>query len=179
MCRIVIGRKPMRFNFDRLRVKQANGLKGVLCLLLLAHGLASFAAETTYKRVYDASANRYVYVPERTLSGRVNNKARSAWRNPVVKQAAIGTAVGAVAGGISGRSSALKGAGVGALVGAGTGLMDSSRVLDGKPMVKTTLKGAAIGTGASVINDSSVMKGAAIGGAAGAGTHLIRDWMNR
>ncbi len=96
----------------------------------------------------------------------------------VVKQAAVGAAVGAGVGALSDRSTVLKGAGVGALVGTGTGLMDSSRALDGRPLVRSTLKGAAIGTGAGVLTDRGAGRGAAVGAAAGAGTHFVRRWLN-
>lgn len=102
---------------------------------------------------------------------------RSAVRNPIVKQAAIGAGVGAIGGVISDRSSVLKGAGVGALTGAGTGLIDSSSTLRGRPLIRNTAKGAVIGTGASTVFGRSKLGGAAGGAAVGAGYQLFKDYM--
>ena len=99
--------------------------------------------------------------------------------NPVVKQAAIGGAVGAAAGGLSKESSIWKGLGIGALVGAGTGLLDSSRALDDKPLVKDAAKGAAIGAGTGAVVDSGVGKGAAVGAGAGAGWHFLKKYLDK
>lgn len=156
----------------------AKSLQGFLicCLTLSAVSAASNAnAETKYRRVYDASAKQYYYVPEKTTA----EKAKAVIKNPIVKQSAVGAAVGAAAGAFSDKSSALKGAGIGALVGAGSGLMDTSTTLNGKPLLKSTLKGAAIGTGASAIMDKSKLKGAAAGAAAGAGVQLLKDFLNK
>jgi hypothetical protein len=108
----------------------------------------------------------------------VGGTVRDAFGNPIVRQSAIGAGVGAAAGALTGQSSALKGAGVGAAVGAGTGLVDSSKTLRDKPLVRSSLKGAAIGTGASTLTERSKTKGAAAGAAAGAGTHFLREFIN-
>jgi hypothetical protein len=133
-------------------------------------------AETRYQRIYDTQTRQYYYVPEQqsTLRGEVSN----AMRNPVVKQAAIGAAVGAATGLLSDRTSLLKGAGVGALVGAGTGYVDRSATLSSKPLVRTALKGAAIGTGAGMLTQRGAVKGALIGGAAGAGWHYLQNYLD-
>jgi hypothetical protein len=160
-------------NFD-LQLPSLTVRRLVVCGVLSALMVSSLAgvaqSETRYRRVFDARTQQYYYVPEQTLKSKTTNFVK----NPVVKQSAIGAAVGAAAGGLSERSTAVKGAGVGAVVGAGTGLIDSSRALDGKPMVRSALKGAAIGTGTSAIIDKSMWKGAAAGAAAGAGVHLLR-----
>jgi hypothetical protein len=153
-------------------------LVGGLALGLLSSSVLMAFAETRYKKVYDASVQRYRYVPERTPTDRLRGGVKDGWRNPVVKQSAIGAGVGAATGVLTGRSGALKGAGVGALVGAGTGLIDSSSALRNKPMVRSTLKGVAIGTGTGVVTEGNVGKSAAIGAGVGAGTHLVRDWWN-
>jgi hypothetical protein len=150
---------------------------GAIALSFISGSLMMAFADTRYKRVYDASARQYRYVPENTVGRRLENTVRDGWRNPVIKQSAIGAGVGAATGGITGNG-LLKGAGVGALVGAGTGLIDSSTVFRDKPMVRSTLKGAAIGTGAGVVTEGSVVKGAAVGAGVGAGSHLLRDWWN-
>ncbi len=103
---------------------------------------------------------------------------RSLMRNPMVKQTAIGAGVGAAAGALSRETSVVKGAGIGALTGLGTGAIDSTGVLNRRPLVRSAAKGAVIGTGASAVMDRSKMKGAAVGAGAGAGYHLIRDYMN-
>ncbi|MEB3288045.1 MAG: YMGG-like glycine zipper-containing protein [Vampirovibrionales bacterium] len=106
----------------------------------------------------------------------VKDQARSAWRNPIVKQAAIGAGVGAATGVLTRESSVWKGAGVGALAGAGTGAVDSSRTLRDKPLVRSTAKGAIIGTGAAAVTNRGKVKGAAVGAGAGAGTHFLKKW---
>jgi hypothetical protein len=157
-------------------LKPQTTVKGLLAISLMGAFLLplGFADDTKYRRVYDASAKRYYYVPEKSLK----DKAKSAIKNPIVKQSAVGAAVGVAAGALSDKSSALKGAGIGALVGAGSGLIDTSSTLNNKPLLKTTLKGAAIGTGASAVMDKSKLKGAAAGAAAGAGVHLLKDYLN-
>jgi hypothetical protein len=143
--------------------------------LFLSSALCPFSeASPTYRRVYDARAGRYVYVENTTQS-----RARSVARDPIVKQAAIGAALGAGAGALTDKSTVLRGAGIGVLTGAGSGLIDSSRSLEGKPLVKSGLKGAVIGTGASAVTRNNKLKGAAIGGAAGAGVHVIRDYLGQ
>lgn len=106
----------------------------------------------------------------------VRREVRDAWGNKIVKQSVIGAGVGAGVGAISGESSILRGAGIGALSGAGTGLVDSSRTLRDKPLVRSTAKGAIIGTGASAVTRRSVAKGAAIGAGTGVGAHYLRKW---
>ncbi len=154
--------------------------KRVLSVSLLASFLMVFVssqamAETKYVRVYDSYTNSYRYVPEQGVA----DKTRSLFRDPVVKQAAVGAAVGVAAGALSDRASVGKSAVVGAAVGAGTGLLDKSGYLDGKPMIKSAVKGAAIGTAASAVTDRSKLKGAAVGGAAGAGYHWLQNFLNR
>jgi hypothetical protein len=150
---------------------------GLLALAFLSSSVwVAFADNTRYRKVYDANVQRYVYKPERTVSSRLRGGVRDGWRNPVIKQSAVGAGVGAATGLLTGRSGVLKGAGVGALVGAGTGLVDSSTALRNKPMVRSTLKGVAIGTGAGVVTEGNVGKSAAVGAGVGAGTHLVREW---
>lgn len=106
----------------------------------------------------------------------VRRQARDAWGNPIVKQAAIGAGIGAATGVLTKESSVWKGAGVGALSGAGTGLVDSSKTLRDKPLVRSTAKGAIIGTGAATVTNKGKVKGAAVGAGAGAGTHFLKRW---
>lgn len=108
----------------------------------------------------------------------IRREVRDAWGNKIVKQSVIGAGVGAGVGAVSGESSILRGAGIGALTGAGTGLVDSSRTLHDKPLVRSTAKGAIIGTGASAVTRRSAAKGAAVGAGAGVGAHFIRKWWN-
>jgi hypothetical protein len=95
-----------------------------------------------------------------------------------VRDAAVGTAIGAGAGLFTHRTSVGRGALVGGLTGAGTGAIGQSRYLQGKPLVRNTLQGAVIGTGASYATDSNRLKGAAVGAGAGAGYHYIRKYMD-
>ena len=150
----------------------------MVALSFLGGSLMMAFAEPRYRKVYDARAQQYRYVPERTVGKRIEGGVRSGWRNPIIKQSAVGAGVGAATGALTGNS-LLKGAGVGAVVGAGTGLIDTSTSLRNRPMVRSTLKGAAIGTGAGVVTEGSVGKSAAVGAGVGAGSHLIRDWWNR
>jgi hypothetical protein len=100
------------------------------------------------------------------------------WSKPIVKQAAVGAAIGAGAGVLSDRTSIGKGALAGALTGAGTGAVSQSRYFKNRPLLRTTAKGAIIGTGASYALGSDRLKGAVIGAGAGAGYHYIQKYMN-
>jgi hypothetical protein len=149
------------------------GMVAVFTLLSVTVPLSADAAETKYRRLYDPQTRRYVYVPESSIS----EKAKTAFKNPIVKQAAIGSAVGAAAGLLSDRTSILKGAGVGALTGAGAGLVDNSQSLSDNPLLRRSLKGALIGTGASVVTHGPALKGALVGAGAGAGYHYLKDYL--
>jgi hypothetical protein len=156
----------------RVTLSGLNVTKMLVVLTLMGSLVPAGYAETSYRRVYDASVQRYVYVPEETT---LKGKAQQAWKNPVVKQAAVGAAAGAAASLLTDRSSLLKGAGIGALVGAGTGYIDKSNTLGNHPMAKSALKGAAIGTGLGAISGRGSVKGAVVGAGAGAGIHYIKD----
>jgi hypothetical protein len=149
----------------------------VLSGLILMNAVSSvaMAEDVKYRRVFDARTQTYIYQPEQTTS----QKARNVMAKPVVKHAAVGAAAGVAAGALSDKSSVLKGAAIGAAAGVGSGLLNSSTTLNNRPMIKNTLRGAAVGTAASAVFGKSMVKGAAIGGAAGAGTQLIRDYMDK
>ena len=89
----------------------------------------------------------------------------------VVKHAAAG----AVLGGVSKEGSALRGASFGAAAGVGSGLLEKSQALNGRPMVKDTLKGAAIGAGTSAALGKNSLKGAAVG----AGSGAVWGWLRK
>jgi hypothetical protein len=108
--------------------------------------------------------------------GDLRRDLRRDLRNPIVRQAAIGAAAGGVVSGVTDRSSILKGVGVGALTGAGTGLVDRSRTLQDRPLLRNSAKGAIIGTGASAVLDRSKTRGAVTGAAGGAGYHLLKKY---
>lgn len=127
-----------------------------------------------YRRVYDARLRQYVFVREESWK----QKARTTFRNPIVKQAAIGAGIGAAAGAISDRTSMVKGAGLGALVGAGTGLVDQSRLLEDRPMVRRAVKGAGIGAAATTVTGGGALRGAGIGAGLGAGSQLLQNILN-
>lgn len=131
-------------------------------------------AAESYVRVYDSRTKQYVYVPK-SQANSFSAKARSAWSNPIIKQAVIGAGVGAAAGALSDRSSLLRGAVIGTAAGAGTGLVTNSQTLQDKPMVKTALKGAIIGGGVSALTRGSVLKGAGLGAGIGAGAQLLNQ----
>lgn len=131
-------------------------------------------AEQKYERIYNAQAHKYEYVPVEGLGHKTLDYLKA---HPVVRDSAVGAAAGIGASALSGESSLLKGAGVGALAGAGTGLVSSSKLLHGKPLVKSSAEGAIIGTGASTIFGKSKLKGAAVGAAAGAGAHYLRKYV--
>lgn len=99
-------------------------------------------------------------------------------KKPVVKQAAIGAAAGAAGGALSDRASIGKGAFAGALAGAGTGLVSQSRYFNDKPLIKNTVQGAIVGTGASYALGTNKLKGAAVGAGGGAGYHYIRRYLD-
>lgn len=101
-----------------------------------------------------------------------------AWAKPMVKHAAVGAAIGAGAGVLTDRTSVGKGALAGGLAGAGTGAVSQSTYLRDKPLVRNTLQGAIVGTGASYATGASKGKGAVLGAGAGAGYHYIRKYMD-
>lgn len=94
----------------------------------------------------------------------------------ILKHTAVGAGAGAGAGILSDRSSVGRGAGIGAVTGAATGIVDSSRTIRRRPLIKDAGKGAIIGTGAAAIQRESKLKGAAIGAGAGAGWHFLKKW---
>lgn len=96
----------------------------------------------------------------------------------ILKQSLFGAGAGAILGGVSDDGSALKGAGYGALSGAGTGLIDSSDTMNRNPALKSTAKGAVVGTGVSGATNNSKVKGAAVGAGAGLGWHFLKKWMD-
>ncbi len=152
-----------------------------LSFAALSISLGIFApalAEQTYTRVYDARAHQYVYVPKPSTTDRVKANAQYYWKNPVVKQATIGAGIGAASGLLFDRTSVFEGAAAGAIVGAGTGWLDKSGVLDDHPAIKSSVKGAAIGTGVGAVSGSGLGKGAVIGAAAGAGAHYVKDYLD-
>lgn len=102
----------------------------------------------------------------------------SLWSKPFVKQAAVGAAIGAGAGVLSDRTSVGRGAVAGGLAGAGTGAISQSRYFRDKPLLKSALQGAVIGTGASYATRSDKATGAVLGAGAGAGYHYIRKYMD-
>ncbi len=108
-----------------------------------------------------------------------DTRTKRALRNPIVKQAAIGAVAGTIGGALSGETSAVKGAGIGALTGAGTGLIDTSSTMNRKPLLKSTAKGAVIGTGVSAVAGRGKVKGAVVGAGVGAGAHVLNDYLNR
>lgn len=151
-------------------------MQGVLLLSLMGMLFSATSwAETRYQRVYDSQTRQYVYVPENQVRSRVT----TVLQNPIVKQAAVGAAIGGAAGLFSDKSSVARGIGIGALSGAGTGLIDQSDTLHDRPLIKSTLKGAVIGTGASTLTRNGAMKGALLGGAAGTGVHLLREYLDQ
>ncbi len=140
-----------------------------MAMVLVMASAAPAWANPSYERVYDASARRYVYVQKPTAKDRIQN----AWRNPVVRSSAIGTAAGVGVGALTGKS-LLKGGLVGAATGAGVGLMDKSELLRDKPLARRALKGTAIGAGAAITAGTGILPAAAIGTGVGAGVHYTR-----
>lgn len=153
--------------------KMACGLMAVMVMASVA--APSALAETKYRRLYDPQTKQYVYVPVNTVTKLKTDKA---FKNPMVKQALVGAGVGAAASLFTDRTSLLKGAGVGALVGAGTGLIDNSDTLADKPLLRSSLKGAAVGTGVSALGHNNTLKGAAVGAGVGAGAHYLKNYLN-
>ena len=101
--------------------------------------------------------------------------AETTAKSTVLRDAAIGAGAGAILGGVSKEGSALRGAGYGALSGAGTGLISGSKTLNGRPVVRDTLKGAAIGAGTSAALGKNSLKGAGVG----AGTGALWGWFRK
>ncbi len=102
------------------------------------------------------------------------HEGRRLWRQPIVRQAAVGAAAGAAVGVVTNRPIG-RSVGIGALTGAGTGAIDQTGALRGRPVLRHAAKGAVVGTGTSAVLGRSKWRGAAVGAAAGAGVGLIRQ----
>jgi len=100
-------------------------------------------------------------------------------RKSILKSTAIGAGVGAATGLFSDRSNLGRGVATGAVTGLGTGLISRSHYLNDKPLLRNSLEGAAIGTGASVATHRSAGKGALVGAGAGAGYHFLRQYLEK
>jgi hypothetical protein len=98
---------------------------------------------------------------------------------PVVKQAAVGAAAGVAVGALSDRASVGKAAATGAIVGAGTGLASQSKYLKDKPLLRRTVQGAVIGTGASYATGRDKTTGAVVGAGTGAGYHFLKQYLDK
>jgi hypothetical protein len=98
---------------------------------------------------------------------------------PMVKQAAVGAAAGVAVGALSDRASVGKAAATGAVVGAGTGLVSQSKYFKDKPLLRRSIQGAAIGTGASYATGRDKATGAVVGAGSGAGYHFIKQYLDK
>lgn len=147
----------------------------ILLLILTTCINAPLRAEK-YERVYDAHAHQYVYVPtqQKSLAGKLWGGVKSFWREPLIKKTVIGSGVGVGAAAIA-EKNMLKGGLVGAGVGAGWAVLDDSKTLDRRPLIKSVSKGALAGVGVSAVTGGlGAVPGAAIGAGVGAATHYIR-----
>jgi len=100
-------------------------------------------------------------------------------KKDLLKKTAIGAGAGLVLGGVSERQSALKGAFYGGAAGAGTSLIDKSNRLNDNPLIRSTAKGAIMGTAVTGSTGHSLLKGAALGAGSGAGYHYLRRWWEK
>jgi len=98
---------------------------------------------------------------------------------PIVKQAAVGAAAGVAVGAVSDRATVGKSAATGAVVGAGTGFLSQSKYFKDKPLVRRSLQGAAIGTGASYATGRDKTTGAVVGAGSGAGYHFLKQYLDK
>jgi hypothetical protein len=146
-------------------------LAGMMLVGLMALTLPVQAED--YQRVYDAKAHKYVYVPKKTMSQKITTGAKKAWQDPVVKKGIIGAGVGLGAAALTDRSK-LKGSLVGAGVGAGWGLLDKSKTMQDKPLLRQVSKGALTGAGVGAATGHKVLPSAVVGAGAGAAVHYVK-----
>lgn len=132
----------------------------------------------TYERVYDAHARQYVYVPQQThpknWKDKLSGGVKSIWHEPILKKSVIGAGVGLGASAIA-EKNMLKGGLVGAGVGAGWAVLDDSKTMERRPLLKSVSKGALAGVGASAVTGGlGALPGAAIGAGVGAAAHYVK-----
>jgi hypothetical protein len=142
-------------------------------MLLGLTGLSLPVQAEDYQRVYDAQAQKYVYVPKKTMGQKITTGAKKAWQDPVVKKGVIGAGVGLGAAALTDRS-LLKGGLVGAGAGAGWGLLDKSKTLQDKPLLRQVSKGALTGAGVGAATGHKVLPAAVVGAGAGAAVHYVK-----
>lgn len=164
----------MSMHFQYASAGRVKALVTAMLLLALGAGMMPDALATEYVRVYSASANKYVYVPKKSVGARVSEKARNAWRNPVVKKGVIGAGVGLGTAALT-DGGLLKGGLVGAGVGAGWGAMDRSKTMQRKPLLRHVSKGALAGAGVgAAAGGIGTIPAAMVGAGAGAVTHYVK-----
>lgn len=156
--------------------KQLQYLAGLWVLLTVT--LAPIARGEDYERVYDAHTRQYVYMPQKpqkkSWTDKLSGGIKSLWREPILKKSIIGGGVGVGAAAIA-EKNMLKGGLVGAGVGAGWAVLDDSKTLDRRPLLKSISKGALAGVGASAVTGGlGAIPGAAIGAGVGAATHYVK-----
>jgi hypothetical protein len=159
-------RKMSRMNMNLRTV-----LAGMMLMGLMALTLPVQAED--YQRVYDAKAHKYVYVPKKSVSQKITTGAKKAWQDPVIKKGIIGAGVGLGAAALTDRSM-VKGSLVGAGVGAGWALLDKSKTLQDKPLLKQVSKGALTGAGVGAATGHKVLPAAVLGAGAGAAVHYVK-----
>ena len=148
----------------------------VFLIAVYSAHLASVAWAEQYDRVYDGHARRYVYVPQkkRGWKDRLSGSIKSIWREPILKKTVIGSGVGVGAAAIA-EKNMLKGGLVGAGVGAGWAVLDDSKTMDHRPLLKNISKGALAGVGVSAVTGGlGAIPGAAIGAGVGAAAHFVK-----
>lgn len=137
--------------------------------ILTAMPITAVAGDT-YERVYDARAQKHVYVPKRTIGDRLKN----AWRNPMVRKGTIGAGIGLGTAAVT-DAGLLKGGLIGAGVGVGFGAMDKSATMQRKPLLRHVSKGALAGAGVgAAAGGIGALPAAVVGAGAGALTHYIK-----
>ncbi|HEY9745631.1 MAG TPA: hypothetical protein V6C99_05390 [Oculatellaceae cyanobacterium] len=131
------------------------------------------ASADSYERVYDARTSHYVYVPKKSWPDRLVGGIKNFCREPILKKTVIGSGVGVGTAAIA-ETNMLTGGLVGAGVGAGWAVLDDSKTMDRRPLIKSMSKGAMAGIGASVVTGGlGTLPGAAIGAGVGAAAHFI------
>lgn len=109
---------------------------------------------------------------------------QSYWkRHPKVKSAAVGAGVGTGVGAITGlvtKKGVVRGSAIGATTGAGVGLIQSSKTLKSRPIVKDVLTGTVAGAGIGLAAKKrgkykTAGKTAATGAAVGLGLGVLKN----
>lgn len=147
---------------------------GMLLGLIVLSGLIGDVWAADYERIYDARAHHSTPTPKRTWTQKLSGGVKNLWGEPLLKKGIIGAGAGFGAAAIA-EKNLMTGSVVGVGVGLGWGVLDDSKTLEHRPLLKSMSKGALAGVGASAVTGGlGALPGAAIGAGIGAVNHYVQ-----